>query len=186
LYWNSCDIFALARIITVFNGARRFYQPTGSTTVEIASARVSTIVHATEDADRVHQALIGVFPDGFLPTKPETRRFHGHYGNEIRMIDLSIRGGPANSLFEHVWKSLASFDRASILRELDAHVDTSGALHLRFDKEEAFRGIVKLKDQDPIKIQLSFRTRIKSDLGLNEGIRQLLESLEKSWQTSLA
>jgi RNA binding exosome subunit len=100
------------------------------------------------------------------------------------MIDLSIRGGPANSLFEHIWKSLTSFDRASVLRELDAYVDTGGALHLRFDKEEAFRGIVKLKDQDPIKIQLSFRARIKSDLGPNQGIKQFLESLEPSLATS--
>jgi RNA-binding protein len=152
--------------------------------VEVASARISAIVHATEDAERVHQALIRVFPNGSLPSKTETRRFYGHYGNEIRMIDLSIRGGPANSLFEHVWKSLTSFDRASVLRELDAHVDTGGALHLRFDKEEAFRGIVKLKDQDPIKIQLSFMARIKSDLGANQGIRQFLESLETSLATS--
>jgi RNA-binding protein len=152
--------------------------------VEVASARVSAIVHATEDAERVHQALIRVFPNGFLPSKTETRRFYGHYGNEIRLIDLSIRGGLANSLLAHVWKSLASFDRASVLSELDAHVDTSGALHLRFDKEAAFRGIVKLKDQDPIKIQLSFKARIKSDLGPNQGIKQFLESLETSLATS--
>jgi RNA binding exosome subunit len=100
------------------------------------------------------------------------------------MIDLSIRGGTANALFEHVWKSLTSHDRASVLRELDLHVDTSGALHLRFDKEEAFRGILKLKDQDPIKIQLSFRARIKSDVGPNQGIKQFLESLETSLATS--
>ena len=145
--------------------------------MEVASARVSAIVHATEDADRVHQALIRVLPNGSLPSKTETRRFYGHYGNEIRMIDLSIRGGPANSLFEHVWKSLTSFDRAAVLRELDLYVDTSGALHLRFDKEEAFRGIVKLKDQDPIKIQLSFRASAKPVVGLNQGIKQFLESL---------
>jgi RNA-binding protein len=152
--------------------------------VEVASARISAIVHATEDTDRVHQAMIRVFPNGSVPSKMETRRSYGHYGNEIRMIDLSIRGGPANSLIEHVWKSLSSFDRASVLRELDSHVDNGGVLHLRFDKEEAFRGIVKLKDQDPIKIQLSFRARIKSDLGPNEGIKQLLESLENSLANS--
>jgi RNA binding exosome subunit len=100
------------------------------------------------------------------------------------MIDLSVRGGLANSLFEHVWRRLTSFDRASVLRELDAHVDAGGALHLRFDKEEAFCGIVKLKDQDPIKFQLSFRARIKSDLGPNQEIKQFLESLETGLATS--
>jgi RNA binding exosome subunit len=152
--------------------------------VEVASARVSAIVHATEDADRVYQALIRVLPNGPLPSKTETRRFYGHHGNEIRMIGLSIRGGPANSLFENVWKSLTSFDRAAVLRELDLHVDTSGALHLRFDKEEAFRGILKLKNQDPIKVQLSFRASTKPYVGSNQGIKQFLESLETSLATS--
>jgi RNA binding exosome subunit len=152
--------------------------------MEVASARVSAIVHATEDAERVHQALIRLFPNGSLSSKRETRRFYGHYGNEIHMIELSIRGSLANSLLAHVWKSLASFDRASVLSELEARVDMSAALHLRFDKEEAFRGIIKLKDQDPIKIQLSFRAKTKSDVGPNEGVKQFLESLETSLATS--
>ena len=49
---------------------------------------------------------------------------------------------------------------------------------MRLDKEQVFRGIITLKDQDPIKIQLSFRRRIKSNLEPEEEIKQLLESLE--------
>jgi RNA binding exosome subunit len=63
---------------------------------------------------------------------------------------------------------------------LDKHLDPSGGLHLRLDKEEVVRGILRMKDQDPIKIHLSFRTEIKSNLGLNEGIKQLLESFENN------
>ncbi len=51
---------------------------------------------------------------------------------------------------------------------------------MRLDKEEVFRGIISMKDQDPIKIHLSFRTRIKSSLEPREEISQLLESLENS------
>lgn len=142
--------------------------------------KISAIVHATEDVDRVLQALGRVFPEGSLPSKAETRRFNGHYGNEIRIVDLSIRGATARSLLSHLWKSLASFDRALILHTLDKHLDPSGGLHLRLDKEEVFRGILRMKDQDPIKIHLSFRKGIKSNLDLNQGIKQLLESLENS------
>jgi len=49
---------------------------------------------------------------------------------------------------------------------------------LRLDKEEVFRGVIRMKDQDSIKIHLSFRTRIKSNLEPSEEINQLLESLE--------
>ncbi len=95
------------------------------------------------------------------------------------MVDLSIRGAPARSFLEHLWKSLPSFDRASILDALEKHLDPSGGLHVRLDKEEALRGILRLKDQDSIKIQLSFRTKINSDPGVGEAVKQLLESLEE-------
>jgi len=49
---------------------------------------------------------------------------------------------------------------------------------LRLDKGEAFRGILRMKDQDPVKIQLSFRRRIKSNLEPEEEIKQFLDSLE--------
>ena len=151
--------------------------------MEVISAKISSIVHATEDVDRVLQSLSRVFPEGALPSKAETRRFHGHYGNEIRTVELSIRDAPARSFLDHLWKSLPSFDRASILGALGSHLDASGGLHLRLDKEQVFRGIIRMKDQDPIKIQLSFRRRIKSNLEPEEEIKQLLESLETVWET---
>ena len=49
---------------------------------------------------------------------------------------------------------------------------------MRLDKGEAFRGILRMKDQDPVKIQLSFRRRIKSNLEPEEEIKQFLDSLE--------
>ena len=148
--------------------------------LEVISAKISAIVHATEDVDRVLQALSRLFPEGSSPSKAETRRFNGHYGNEIRIVDLSIRGATARSFLKYLWKGLTSFDRALILDTLDKHLDPSGGLHLRLDKEEIFRGVLRMKDQDPIKIHLSFRKEIKSGLDLNQGIKQLLESLENS------
>jgi RNA binding exosome subunit len=94
------------------------------------------------------------------------------------MVDLSIRGAPARMFLEHLWKSLPSFDRTSIMDALDKHLDSSGGLHLRLDKEDVFRGILRMKEQDPIKIHLSFRRRTKSDLESNGEIKRLLESLE--------
>lgn len=152
----------------------------GANRLEVVSARISAIVHATEDLDRVLQALGRLFPEGSIPSKAETGRFHGHHGNEIRIVDVSIRGAPVRSFLDHLWRNLPSLDRASVLSGLDKHLDSSGWVHLRLDKEEVFRGVLRLKDQDPIKIQLSFQTRIKSDLGRKDAIRHLLESLENS------
>src|SRR5256885_13624876 len=138
--------------------------------LEVISAKISSIVHATEDVDRVLQSLSRVFPEGALPSKAETRRFHGHYGNEIRTVELSIRGAPARSFLDHLWKSLPSFDRASILGALGSHLDASGGLHFRLGKEKIFRGIIRMKDQEPNKIQMSFWRGIKTKLEHQEGI----------------
>jgi RNA binding exosome subunit len=170
---------ASGAIVTLFNGVRKdIEKDSGFMRLEVISAKISAIVHATEDADRVLQALRQLFPEGSLPSKAETRRFDGHYGNEIRIVDLSIRGASARSFLEYLWENLPSLDRVSILDTLEKHLDTSGGLHLRLDKEEVFRGTLRVKDQDPIKIQLSFRKEPKSDSNLIEGIKQLLESLE--------
>lgn len=146
--------------------------------MEVVSAKLSAIVHATEDVDRVLQALGRLFPDGSFPPKVETRRSEGHYGNEIRTLDLSVRGAAASRLLEHLWTGLSSFDRVSILDVLDKHLDSSGTLYLRLDKEEILRGILKMKEQDPIRIQLTFRRSVKSDVESNHEVKEILESLE--------
>lgn len=153
--------------------------------MEVVSARVSVIVHATEEVDRVLHALSEVFPERSLPSKAEIQKFHGHHGNEIRIVNLSIRGVSTRAFLEHLWKSMAAFDREYVLSSLDKHLDQSGGLHLRLDKQEVSRGILRVRDQDPIKIHLSFRARVKSDLRLSEGIRQLLESLENGLRISI-
>ena len=149
--------------------------------LEVFSAKISAIVHATEDLERVLQSLSRLFPDASLPSKAETRKFGGHYGNEIRIVNLAIRGATARSFLKYLWGGMVSFDRASILESLDKHLDPSGILHLRLDKEEAFRGMFRIRDQDPIKIQLSFKKEIKSDLDPSQGIKQLLESFENNF-----
>src|SRR5256885_16714158 len=124
--------------------------------LEVISAKISSIVHATEDVDRVLQSLSRVFPEGALPSKAETRRFHGHYGNEIRTVELSIRGAPARSFLDHLWKSLPSFDRASILGALGSHLDASGGANLRLVKVKNLLGIIRKKGQVTIKILMLF------------------------------
>jgi RNA binding exosome subunit len=171
--------FAFGAIVTLFNGVRKdIGKNSGFMRLEVISAKISAIVHATEDADRVLQALRQLFPEGSLPSKAESRRFDGHYGNEIRIVDLSIRGASARLFLKYLWKNLPSLDRVSLLEAFEKHIDDSGGLHLRLDKEEVFLGRLRMKDQDPIKIHLSFRKEIKSNLNFSRGIKQLLESLE--------
>ena len=77
--------------------------------------------------------------------------------------------------FSHLSRILPSGDRETLLNDLDTRLDEEGRLHLRLDKEQCFRGALRLKDQDPIKILVSFRKSSDPGLRLAEDIRQFLD-----------
>src|SRR5947208_17092728 len=111
----------MSQLSQYFNEASTEVRKTGFRSLEAFSAKISAIVHAPEDVDRVLQALSRVFPEGALASKAETRSLHGHYGTEIRIVELSIRSAPARSFLLHLWKCLPSLDRASILAAPSKH-----------------------------------------------------------------
>ncbi len=77
--------------------------------------------------------------------------------------------------FSHLSRILPSGDRETLLNDLDTRLDEEGRLHLRLGKEQCFRGALRLKDQDPIKILVSFRKSSDPGLRLAEDIRQFLD-----------
>ncbi len=144
--------------------------------MQVVSVRVSTIVHATEDAEKVIQALKQVFSQELSGQAVEKRVLKGHFGNEITTLTMNLRGRLAESLLSNLWGRLSSLEHERLLGELNNRVDEEGRLYVRLDKQECFRGGLRLRDQDPIKVQFSFR-------GVSDPIvevRRLLESYQNS------
>jgi RNA binding exosome subunit len=110
----------------------------------------------------------------FHPTV-EKRKVKGHFGNEITTIALSVRGRSANSLLFTVLRNLSSSDRQKLREGLGSRIDEEQRLHLRLDKQECFRGFLRLKEQDPIKAQFSLqRVSVSRDQ-----VQEFLESQER-------
>lgn len=143
--------------------------------MQVVSARISAIVHATEDSEKVIYAMRQACSRELFQSEPDRRALKGHYGNEISTVTLSMRGHPARLFFNHLWRMLPSGDRETLLNDLDTRLDEEGRLHLRLGKEQCFRGALRLKDQDPIKILVSFRKSSDPGLRLAEDIRQFLD-----------
>ncbi len=143
--------------------------------MQVVSARISAIVHATENPEKVIYAMRQACPQELFQSKPDRRGLKGHYGNEISTVTLSLRGRPAGLFFSHLSRILPSGDRETLLNDLDTRLDEEGRLHLRLGKEQCFRGALRLKDQDPIKILVSFRKSSDPGLRLAEDIRQFLD-----------
>ena len=147
--------------------------------LKVNSVSLSAIAHSTEDAENVWKALLSVLPREKFSSTAEERKFKGHYGNEIRVLKLFVRRSQAEESFESLWRRLAPIDRESLLHSIATHVDHERNLHLRIDKEDCFRGVLRLRDSEPIKVQISFLTRGDSVAGHIDKLRRKLSSLSK-------
>lgn len=137
--------------------------------------RLSSIVHATEDPKKVLSAISNVYRSG--STKQfEIAKAKGHFGNEITIFRLKSRNvSQTESFLKTVIGGLSHQDLLALLERLDEHLDQSGSLHLRFDKQQAFRGILSLADSDPIKAEVLFESRGTAPNLLLEKVRNDLK-----------
>jgi RNA binding exosome subunit len=141
----------------------------------IIGAEINLLIHATEDRER----MLNLITDLLRTDKDElnSTRLIGHWGNHIDMVKARLEGKRAKDLSAFIFSSLDIYDRESLLKSLDDHVDDKGNFHLRVDKQKVCEGKVELSEVDSIKIKFSpklFFSRIKDDY--NSEYRRLLDS----------
>jgi len=124
----------------------------------LLSANFTAIAHATEDIGKVEHAL------GFLialVARTEialTRRYlKGHYGNMITTVSgkLSAKELSPESL-SIISQKLSESDKQFLSDCAKSCLDEEGNLYLRFDKQEALLGNVRLCQGDPIRMKVKF------------------------------
>ncbi len=101
-------------------------------------------VHATEEEDRVREAL--AFLSGV--EYPAEEQAKGHHGNPISILIASLNRPSDIRAF---WDRVRDHGQmAPLLAELGKRLDARGQLFLRFDKQEAYRGRMKLVRHDDV------------------------------------
>jgi RNA binding exosome subunit len=143
-------------------------------------ARLSTIVHATEDEDKVYQALSNVSPKESFPSKTTVKSSKGHHGNEIRMITMVLAPSSANTYLRFLWSKLVEADRHQILSVLADHVDEQFVFHLRLGKQDSVKGNLRISQEDPIKLEIGFHNFHGSQQDNVEDLRRFLLWLEQN------
>ncbi len=108
------------------------------------SVEFQAYCHATEEPERVERALRTLCPDGRI----ETATLEGHHGNPLALITLRLQGRDAIHGFWRRVKDAGAMP--SVLAALDERVDDDAVLHLRFDKQEAHGGVLKLVRHDDV------------------------------------
>ncbi|HET7404780.1 MAG TPA: RNA-binding domain-containing protein [Candidatus Bathyarchaeia archaeon] len=140
------------------------------------SAKLTTLVHATEDTGKVSRALDQVCPAHMFDQKTEERKFKGHYGNEIITLTLSLRKRSVEPFLLHLMRLFSRAERASLIQGLDDRIDNDGHLYLRLEKQECLLNRFRLVDQDPIKCEFTFGIDKDNSLTPRSQVKQYLNS----------
>jgi len=126
--------------------------------------QISTIAHATDDLNKVQAALRFILPESLKEREVFTRRYlQGHHGNTIVTFEAKLSTKNEVDQFKHEFsRQLARNEKLVIERDLESHSDDDGNLYIRLDKQQAFRGLVELGDEDPIRLRFKF-SRLRGD-----------------------
>lgn len=141
------------------------------------SAKITTLIHATENIEKVSKALDQVCPVLMFEQKSETRKFKGHYGNEITTLTVSVRKRSTGPFLQRLVNLLSAEDQSMLLRDVDNRIDDDRHLYLRLDKQESLRGNFHLMDPDPIKCELSFELENSDHTDPSDQIKRFLSSI---------
>jgi hypothetical protein len=124
----------------------------------IQTVEISTIAHATDDLDKVQTALTRLIPDTLKGRQLFTRRYlQGHYGNPIITFEARLtKSSEIDDFTTFFLSQLSNKDKLAIQRDLKLYSDADGNLYIRIDKQQTFRGIVQLGEEDPIRVRMKF------------------------------
>lgn len=129
------------------------------------------IAHSTEEKSRVIDAL-GLFLKNSLGDKVadslaevvDSIEAEGHYGNPITIFSTQLtRKHDTLAFAEFVHKNMTSEDIETLRNEMPDRLDDDQVFHLRFDKQEAYLGHVKLvSSSDAISAKVKIETYPKN------------------------
>lgn len=99
-------------------------------------------VAATEDEGRVREAL-----SIFVPLdRISTSTAEGHFGNEIKILEASLKKKEGQAFFQILREQLSTDDQLRLHREMPERLEGDSHFHLRLDKQAAYKGLLRLTD----------------------------------------
>ncbi|NJE42640.1 RNA-binding protein [Thermococcus sp. GR6] len=129
--------------------------------IKVHHVRLTTFIHATEDEDKVLEAIGTFIPeeiddDDVLFDIVETR---GFFGNPIKVVNVEIKRSKAVRKFIDYFKELLSDqDRTYLLDNLDEKIDEEGTLYVRFNKQRAYLGDAEVDEgEDVIQVRIKVK-----------------------------
>lgn len=131
----------------------------------IGYINIRVFAHATEDQERVIQAVRNMLPNGLAEGAVfKEMNLTGHHGNPITLIESVLADRQKlQSVLEKIGKGLTSLDKETLNSQMGLHLE-KGNLYLRFDKQQAFLGELRFSSNDPIHFKVHFRNKTADEI----------------------
>lgn len=131
----------------------------------IAYITITVFSHATEDPEKVQTAIRNTLPE----TLSENIKFAktaltGHHGNPIIFFEAKLTDKQAlPAALEKIAQALDPLDKETLGNEMKRHIE-KGNLYLRFNKQNAYQGTLKLSLNDPIHFKIHFKNKTPEEI----------------------
>ena len=131
----------------------------------IAYVEIRVFSHATEDLGKVETAVRNTLPETLAAEIIFTKmNCVGHHGNPIVLVEAKLTDKVAlPSTLEKIASALISLDKEQLSAEIKRHIEKHN-LFLRFDKQSAFLGALKLSTNDPIHFKIHFKNKTPEEI----------------------
>ena len=121
---------------------------------DIHNILLRAIAQATESQDRVRTAL-SLF---LFENEVETIATEGHFGNPIIIMHARLKGRDCGRFIELIRSNLPGGELLRLKGELYDRIDDDCVMHIRFDKQAAYKGLVRLAaNADSVTAQVKLR-----------------------------
>jgi RNA binding exosome subunit len=97
-------------------------------------------VYGTENEEKVREAIKTLFPN----SNPQTEQIEGYFKNPVLILHDKIGKKRETKDFITILQKLDSSTKKRVLNELYKKMDEKGNLFLRFDKQRAYLGDLKI------------------------------------------
>lgn len=133
--------------------------------IPIGYIDIRVFAHATEDVDKVLNAVRNIFPSELIDVVAlKKSTLTGHHGNPIILFEARIKEKrAAEAVFEKLSLGLSILDKEQLNNEIAQHLD-KGNLYIRLDKQSAFLDELKLSSADPIHFRIHFKKHTQEEI----------------------
>ena len=136
-----------------------------SSKIPIGYIDIRVFAHATEEVDKVLNAVRNIFPSELIDLIAfKKSNLTGHHGNPIILFETRIKEKNAvKTVFEKLSLGLSILDKELLNNEIKQHLD-KGNLYIRLDKQSAYLNELKLSSADPIHLRIHFKKHSQEEV----------------------